>query len=578
MDRPALTELRVLHFAQRVPTVTSPSQRRNRCGFGDAPPGLRVAQDLTMVLEFRKDAPVPQPRLTPLDTPPPAADPLGGVGDVGTINPAPGGLGDRVTRTDGDGPTLLDPTRTGGVAQGRPPVDQVGSGSPYLPGGLPPADPSDLGGASARNRPTGILTNDPIVLAQARSPQGAGGVAVGGGGGVQAVAPTGPGAPLDLSRMEALNNRIQAYNNATSPVPEATLNQIKADSQAATDALRRGDYAAAQQALSRMGFPLPTPGSGTPSTTAAITAHMLGASQATGTRGGTWSVGAFNYGARGDQSVNDLNSFAANARMMATLGNSVSNPPTEAQLMAHMRNFANPPPPATRPDAAAIMARASLITDGMINHYSSAGASDPQYGANPNPRFAVRSGSNVQVYDTEAAARTASAATRPPGTITRLNTRSPDEWSDISSQGDRSGRHIGDCESKVYLQTRLLTEAGFTSLGSIDVQPDGGGMGHMFGVFRSGNRVFVTSNEGFQEVRGSGANGAVTQADLDSTVRSMTADVYHVRPNAQGIRDTSAYRISMARTDPPGGTAQGVASIRAATENGMIRRNQPLLP
>ena len=62
--------------------------------------------------------------------------------------------------------------------------------------------------------------------------------------------------------------------------------------------------------------------------------------------------------------------------------------------------------------------------------------------------------------------------------------RSPDQWSDVTSQGaPRAGRYIGDCESKVYMQTRLLTAAGFTSLGSVDVQ-HGGGIGHMLGVFR----------------------------------------------------------------------------------------------
>jgi hypothetical protein len=43
------------------------------------------------------------------------------------------------------------------------------------------------------------------------------------------------------------------------------------------------------------------------------------------------------------------------------------------------------------------------------------------------------------------------------------------------SQGrPRAGRYIGDCESKVYMQTRLRTAARFTSIGSVDVQHPSG--------------------------------------------------------------------------------------------------------
>src|SRR5262249_45313442 len=118
----------------------------------------------------------------------------------------------------------------------------------------------------------------------------------------------------------------------------------------------------------------------------------------------------------------------------------------------------------------------------------------------------------------------------PAGRITRLNARSPDQWSDVSSQGaPRAGRYIGDCESKVYMQTRLLTAAGFTSVGSVDVQ-HGSGIGHMFGVFKAPDgSTWVTSNEDFRQVTPSNAKTGVTQADLDATLQKMTSDLYHIQ-------------------------------------------------
>ena len=70
----------------------------------------------------------------------------------------------------------------------------------------------------------------------------------------------------------------------------------------------------------------------------------------------------------------------------------------------------------------------------------------------------------------------------------------------MTSQGaPRAGRYIGDCESKVYMQTRLLTAAGFKSVGSVDVQ-HGGGIGHMLGVFKAPDgTTWVTSNEDFRQ-------------------------------------------------------------------------------
>lgn len=530
----------------------------------------------------RKEAPAPQ--LIPTEGPSGQA-PVGGADASIEVE----GLNDRGaawvdTSVDAN---LLDGARAQGVPAPREVPAQVGNGVPFVPG-PPSGEGLELGAGSGRDRTAGIYADDRILLAQARTPRNPNlatdaptGLQVGGGGRTQGVTPTatGPGAPIDLARMEALNQTIQGFNGSNSPIPASEIAAVKADFQTATDALRRGDYAAAQQALGRLGFPLPTSGPLPSNNRRLVTAHMLGAAQATGGPNGAWNVGAFTHGARGNQSINDLNGFAANAQMMTRLGNTASNPPTEAQLTGHMRSFGAANAQGQRPDAALVMTRASELVNGSIMHYSSAGASDPTYGDNANPRFAVRTGNNqFQVYNTEAEARAAVQQQHlPRGSITRLQPRVPDEWSDISAPGTRSGRAIGDCQSKAYMQTRLLTEAGFTSLGSVDVQ--GGGGAHMFGAFRSPDgRTFVTSNETFREVHGTGANGAVTQADLDAVVRDMTADVFHVRPNAQGVRDTSSFTFSYARTDPSAGANAGVASIRAAVENRMLHRSQPIFP
>ena len=156
-----------------------------------------------------------------------------------------------------------------------------------------------------------------------------------------------------------------------------------------------------------------------------------------------------------------------------------------------------------------------------------------------------------------------------------MDARSPDQWSDVSSQGaPRAGRYIGDCESKVYMQTRLLTEAGFTSLGSVDVQ-HGGGIGHMFGVFKAPDgTTWVTSNEEFRQVSPSDAKVGVTQADLDATLQTMTAEVYQrPRDDLSGFRFSSAATANLPTTgNPP------VNSIRHSTELGMMRRTEVLIP
>ena len=394
-----------------------------------------------------------------------------------------------------------------------------------------------------------------------------------------------PGAPIDLRRMESLNATVQSFKIARSPVDADDLRATQHSFQAATDALKAGDYKKAEQALRNLGFPLPPPGSGQRlSQQGAITAHMLGV-PAQGSRT-SWSIQDVRWGARGNQALNDVNGFAANAIMinrMASAPGGVSNPPTEAQATKYMRELAQPAN-GNAPTAQQIVQAASEITNGSIVHYSAAGAQDPQYGANPKPHAFYRDRQGqIHEFESTADAQAAARAGKPPiehgGRITTMQSRSPDAWSDITSQGTRAGRHIGDCESKVYLQTRLLTEAGFTAIGSVDVHPKGGGIGHMFGVFKAPDgTIWVTSNEQFRQVKPSDPKLGVTQADLDATLHVLTADVYHIEPNFRGVRDTSDFNFAAAATTNQTGANAATDTIRRSTEVGVLGRIDTLIP
>jgi hypothetical protein len=121
------------------------------------------------------------------------------------------------------------------------------------------------------------------------------------------------------------------------------------------------------------------------------------------------------------------------------------------------------------------------------------------------------------------------------------------------------------------VQTRLLTAAGFTSLGSIDVQP-GNGIGHMLGAFKAPDgTTWVTSNEEFRQVIPSDPKVGVTQADLEATRDAVTADLYHVQ-NVNGFKFSAAATANLTTGNP------AVDSIRRSTENGMMGRNEDLIP
>jgi hypothetical protein len=122
------------------------------------------------------------------------------------------------------------------------------------------------------------------------------------------------------------------------------------------------------------------------------------------------------------------------------------------------------------------------------------------------------------------------------------------------------------------MQTRLLTAAGFKSLGSVDVQ-HGGGIGHMYGVFKAPDgTTWVTSNEDFRQVSPSNAKAGVTQADLDATLQKMTGELYHTQ-NLSGFRFSSAATAKLPATGNP-----AVDSIRHSTELSMMRQSEALIP
>ena len=183
-------------------------------------------------------------------------------------------------------------------------------------------------------------------------------------------------------------------------------------------------------------------------------------------------------------------------------------------------------------------------------------------------------------FDSFAKADAAAKAGKPPigagEKIATLHATSPDAWSDIASPGKRAGRHVGDCESKVFVQTRLLTAAGFTSLGSVNVEH--GNSGHMFGVFKARDgTIWITSNEEFKQVMPAVADkGVVTQEHLDYTLRNMTAEVYGVQPNYKGEFD--GIRIGSAATANLKGADAAIDSIRRSTEMTMMGLTEALIP
>jgi len=436
---------------------------------------------------------------------------------------------------------------------------------------------------TSNSNPIILATRPPINLAHPTGKQGVPlyqSQGVGSTSAPQTAAPAKPGKPIDVAQMEALNRRVQSFKVAGSPVDHQQLQDAQTHFQDATDALKAGDYKKAEVELGALGFPLPAPG-GQVSNATTMSAILLGTPvHAQG--GGGWQTAPIRGGAGGNQALNDMDGFAANAKMINRLASApggVSNPPTETQVTQYMRDLTQPPTGKPQPTAQQVMQAASDITGGMIMHYSSAGRRNPVYNANPNPHAFYRDRAGKihefpSLADANRAARAAhtnKSPDAPAGRITPLNTRSPDQWSDVSSQGaPRAGRYIGDCESKVYVQTRLLTAAGFNSLGSVAVQHGSGG--HMLGVFKAPDgTTWVTSNEDFRQVSPSNAKVGVTQADLDATLRQMTGELYHTQ-NLSGFKFSAA-----ATANPPTTGDPAVDSIRHSTELRVMGQTEVLI-
>lgn len=117
----------------------------------------------------------------------------------------------------------------------------------------------------------------------------------GGAQGTQLAAPVKPGVPMDARQMEKLNEIAQKYDLKKSPKDDDLrdgLRQAKAHMQAATVALKAGDYKQAENQLRHLGFPLPRPHSGDKlSREGAFTAILLGVPATARPRGvTTWRL------------------------------------------------------------------------------------------------------------------------------------------------------------------------------------------------------------------------------------------------------------------------------------------------
>ncbi len=118
-------------------------------------------------------------------------------------------------------------------------------------------------------------------------------------------------------------------------------------------------------------------------------------------------------------------------------------------------------------------------------------------------------------------------------------TKTPNSWKDVSPKPSGARNEFGaraesDCESEVYTYLSTLGQVpGFTVMGAIYVAPDkdvdGSGMGHAVGVIAAPDgTVYVTSNTDEPlAVVGTGANGQVTQADIELAAQLLCNRVYN---------------------------------------------------
>lgn len=404
----------------------------------------------------------------------------------------------------------------------------------------------------------------PVVLAQNGTPT------TGGTNGTTTTPPAAaPSADAPLRRMEQAANRTR-LRPVDGFITQQQIDDVQAQISRARTATQNGDYRTAEDAYRQLGYPVDVADmQNLPADQrdrALRTAAVLGRVNVTTNDDGSWQVSNMQLGRGGDQTLNDLNGLAANAHMMAEMDRAgvspATNPPSEAEMDRYMQTVAanNPNDPQAVADAA------GTVVDGTFVHYSSAGRNNPTYGRDGRRYVFIDSNGQRQSFDSQRAALDAARADGTPSSrVSAIETRVPNSRADAFRHGTRAGRTIGDCENKAYLYNRLLSSAGWTPVGAVNVQH--GRSGHQLGVLRApGGEVFVTSNQDNYRVQGTGPNGQVTQADLHGVSEQAIRDVYN-RPT--GSLDGFDFYYGREVSTP--GAEPGTEALRRASENRSMR-------
>ena len=384
---------------------------------------------------------------------------------------------------------------------------------------------------------------------------------------LKAPPPIAPGKPIDVQQMEALNKTVQNFNVKSGPdgVTAKELSDAQRHFQAATDALKAGDYKKAEQELSQLGFPLPAPGSGQSlKREAKITAALLGI------------TGPIAWGKGGSQALNDVNGFAANAIMLNRMATAPAvcqtrrpkrrSPDTCAIWLTLPRALRRPrarpcKPPATSPTApSCTTARPAkpirctartrsrvrstrILRAGFTTSTRRKPLTKPRQPATRRSRPAARSTRCIPVRPTSGATSRRRARVRAATSATaraRLFCRPPAHGSRLHVRGHR-GRAAR--RRPPWSHVRCVQGARRHSLGH--VQP------------------------GFQAGHCGGPKKGVTQADLDTTLRTMTAGVYGVRPS-KGVLDLHDFKFTAAATANLKSGSVAIDSIRRTSELNML--------
>lgn len=377
-----------------------------------------------------------------------------------------------------------------------------------------------------------------------------------------------PPPPPDFASLHRLTQAADAFTPSEDTVPAARAAEIRAHLHAAETAIESGDYRTAAAEYAALGFPLPA-GDEHPSAIAFDTAEMIGGADVTD------DGVELHRGPHGNQRLNDLDGFAANARMMAALEDAgihpSGNPPTREEALAYMQHVAHE----SGGDPHAATEASRMLIEGMVVHYSAAGEDNPVYPSD-GVRYVLLTDPVVGERQSFASRSEALAAAHElglePSDVHAIRTHVPSDWDEAMSIGTHAGRHVGDCENKLYLQNQLLTAAGFTSIGSVSV--DHGEHDHALGVLRAPNgQVYVTSNADSLEVHGTGRDGAVTEGDITRAVEDATRATYGLGPNG-GLGE---FAFSYGAEPESSSSEPGVEAARRASENELLETDELLL-